>query len=98
MLQLRRSLSRQSNPSILTAGLLPKLALTHPPLILAVDEVELGDPVKPEGIGIARGDIGVTFSSPNRASWISGLETLLGGDPLKNGGDEATCAQVCSAP
>lgn len=98
MLQFRRSLSRQSNPSILTAGLLPKLALTHPPLILAADEVEVGDPAKPEGIGIARGEIGVTFSSPNRASWISGLDTLLGGDPLKNGGDEATCAQVCSAP
>lgn len=94
MLQFRRSLSRQSNPSILTAGLLPKFALTHPPLILADD----GDAPNPEGIGIARGETGVTLSSPNRASWISGLETLLGGDPQKNGGDEATCAQFCSAP
>uniref|UniRef100_M1ACW9 Uncharacterized protein n=1 Tax=Solanum tuberosum TaxID=4113 RepID=M1ACW9_SOLTU len=88
MLQLRRSLSRQSKPSTLTAGLWPKFALlTHPPFL--ADDVE-GDEANPEGIGIARGDIGVTFSSQNRASRINGLDTLLGGDPQKNGGDEAT--------
>lgn len=64
MLQLRRSLSRQSKPSTLTAGLLPKFALTHPPFLVDVD----GDEASPDGIGIARGETGVTFSSPKRAS------------------------------
>lgn len=36
------------------------------------------------------------FSSPNRASCVNGLETLLGGDPQKNGGDDATCVLLCS--
>lgn len=97
MLQLRRSLSRQSKPSTLTAGLLPKFTLlTHPPgPFLADDE---GDEANPEGIGMARGDTGDTLSSPKRSSWISGLDTLLGGDPQKNGGDEATCAADWSTP
>jgi len=90
MLQLRLSLSRQSNPSTLTAGLLPKLARTHPPF-LAEDGGEGG---RPDGAGTTThddGERGEKFSSPNRASWISGLATLLGGDPQKNGGgDEAT--------
>lgn len=65
MLQLRRSLSMQSNPSTLTAGLFPKLALTQPPF-LADDDV--GDD-RPEGGGIGASDgNGVSFSSPNRAS------------------------------
>lgn len=81
MLQLRLSLSRQSNPSTLTAGLFPKLARTHPPL-----RVEEGD---------ARGEAG---ASPKRASWISGLDTLLGGDPEKNGGDEATAWSLPKPP
>ncbi|KAJ0826408.1 hypothetical protein HanRHA438_Chr17g0813981 [Helianthus annuus] len=93
MLQLRRlSLSRQSNPSIRTAGLLPKLERRHPPF--------LGDGEdKPDGAGLGiveRGDTGAILSSRNRASWISGLDTLLGGDPLKKGGDEATCVHVWS--
>lgn len=84
MLEFWRSLLRQSNPSILTAaGLSPKFILTHPPLRDAED----GDG-KPDGDEIA--DIGVFFSSPNRASWIKGLAARTGGDPQKYGGDEAT--------
>lgn len=95
ILQLRLlSLSRQSNPSTLTAGLLPKLARRHPPFLADED----GDDDE-TGLGIMeRGDTGVIFTSPNRASWISGLDTLLGGDPLKKGGDEATCVLVWSDP
>ena len=69
MLQFLRSLSRQSNPSTLTAGLFPKFALTQPPFL---PEVEVGDEDdKPDGGGIGigiSGDIGESFSSPNRAS------------------------------
>lgn len=96
LLQLRRSLSRQSNPSILTAGLLPKLGRTQPPL--------LPPPVTPflaeeDGDdGSKTGDKGVIFSSPKRESCINGLATLLGGDPQKNGGDDANCVQDCSDP
>lgn len=95
MLQFRLSLSRQSNPSTLTAGLLPKLARTHPPF-LPEDE---GDGGRPDWVGTTTqddGERGGKFSSPNRASWISGLATLLGGDPQKNGGDEATGGHNCS--
>ena len=41
-------------------------------------------------------DTGENFSSPNRVSWINGLDTLRGGDPLKNGGEEAACVHVFS--
>lgn len=94
MLQLRLlSLSKQSNPSTLTTGLLPKLARRHPPFLVDEDE-DVDDDVE---LGMtARGETGKVLSSPNRASCISGLETLLGGDPLKKGGDEATCVHVCS--
>lgn len=70
MLQLRRlSLSRQSNPSILTAGLLPKLARRHPPFLAEENEGEDDDIPEDEGLGIIeRGDTGETLSSPNRAS------------------------------
>lgn len=99
MLQLRLlSLSRQSNPSTLTAGLLPKLARRHPPFLVDEDEDEDVDDI-PDDVGlgiIARGETGEVLPSPNLASCIRGLETLLGGDPLKKGGDEATCVHVCS--
>lgn len=97
MLQLRLlSLSRQSNPSTLTAGLLPKLARRHP-FFLADEDEDADDIPDDAGLGIiARGETGDVLPSPNLASCISGLETLLGGDPLKKGGDEATCVQVCS--
>lgn len=62
---MRLSLSRQSKPSILEAGLLPKLARMHPPF-LADEEVD--DIDGPEGIGIACGEIGEKLSSPNRVS------------------------------
>jgi hypothetical protein len=100
MLQFRLlSLSRQSNPSTLTAGLFPKFARTQPPF-LAV-ELDVGEDDDEGGGGIGD-DIGEkNLSSPNRASCINGLATLLGGDPQKNGGgDEAmTCVQdCCSTP
>lgn len=93
MLQFRRSL--QSKPSILTAGLLPKLGrmqlLLPPPPTPPFLEEEDGDG------GSRTGDNGVISSSPKRKSCINGLATLLGGDPQKNGGDEAnTCVQDCS--
>jgi len=91
MLQFRLSLSRQSNPSTLTAGLFPKLALTHPPF-LPEDE---GDGGRPDWVGITTqedGESGEKFSSPNLASWIRGLDTLLGGDPQKNGGGDDNCS------
>jgi len=95
MLQFRLSLSRQSNPSILTAGLLPKLARTHPPF-LAEDE---GDGGRPDAVGTTThdcGESGEKVSSPNRASCIKGLLALLGGDPQKNGGEEAATGHECS--
>lgn len=87
MLQFLLSLSRQSNPSILTAGLLPKLPLTHPPFL--PEEEEEGD----EGGWPSRVEIGEEeISSLNRASCVNGLATLLGGDPHKNGdGESNTC-------
>lgn len=39
----------------------------------------------------------MTFILPKYSSWITGFEALLGGDPLKNGGDEATWLQDFSA-
>lgn len=36
------------------------------------------------------GDNGLGLLWINWASWISGFEALLGGDPEKNGGDDAT--------
>lgn len=81
MLQFRLSVLRQSKPSTRTvAGLCPKFIRTHP------------RPLRAEGEGgaAATGEKGVTFSLPNCSSWITGFEALLGGDPQKNGGDEAT--------
>lgn len=65
MLQFRLSLSRQSNPSILTAGLFPKFALMHPPF-LADDDGEDDD--RPDETDTKGGEMGLSFSSPNRAS------------------------------
>lgn len=88
MLQFLLSLSRQSNPSILTAGLLPKLPLTHPPFLPEEEGDEGG---KPNGGGIAEEETDM-ISSRNRASCVNGLATLLGGDPHKNGdGESNTC-------
>lgn len=95
MPQLRRSLLRQSNPSILTAGLLPKFGRTQPPCL--EDDGEEGKPEVGPAMGES-GENGRNFSSPNLSSLISGLDTLLGGDPQKKGGDEAICTQDCSAP
>lgn len=77
MLQFLRSLLRQSNPSMRTAtGLSPDFIRTHPPL-------------RPADIGA--GEKGPTLLFPNCSSWMTGLDARLGGDPLKNGGDEASC-------
>ena len=66
MLQFRRSLSRQSNPSTLTIGLFPKLDRLQPPFL------EVGeDDDRPDEMGVGIGDKGEcrrSFSSPNRAS------------------------------
>lgn len=89
MLQFLLSLSRQSNPSILTFGLLPKLPLTtHPPFLPEEEGDDEGG--KPNGGGITEETD--TISSRNRASCVIGLATLLGGDPHKNGdGESITC-------
>lgn len=106
MLQLRLSL--QSNPSILTAGLLPKLGRTQPPPPPPPPPVFLEEDGESESCTGDSGDTGVMiFSSPKRESCINGLATLLGGDPQKNGGgdpqknggdDANTCVQDCSIP
>lgn len=94
MLEFWRSLLRQSKPSTLTAaGLSPNFTLVHPPL----REDDDGDET-PDGDGIDNGERVMSFSSPNRASWIKGLADLLGGDPQKNGGDEPNWFGDCSAP
>ncbi|KAL2342489.1 hypothetical protein Fmac_003774 [Flemingia macrophylla] len=74
MLQLLLSLLRQSKPSILTA------AGVWPNFIgtqLRAEEEEASVN-------------GLKFPLPNCSSWITGFEALLGGDPQKNGGDDAT--------
>lgn len=92
MLQLRRSLPRQSKPSILTAaGLCPNFILTDPPPAAALRAD------KDDGDGGAADD-SINCSVPNWASWITGFDTLHGGDPQKNGGDEATGAADLSTP
>lgn len=96
MLQLGRlSLAkRQSNPSILIAGLLPTFPPTGPTFLS--DEGK-SDDLPDAGIGITeRPETGETLSSLNRESCTNGLDTLLGGDPLKKGGGEATFAHVFS--
>lgn len=67
----------QSNPSILTTGLSPKLPPTDPIFFSDVEEDSGDIPVR-------------TLLSLNRVSCVNGLDTLLGGDPLKNGEEEAT--------
>jgi len=87
MLQFRRSRLRQSKPSIRTgAGLCPNFIRTHAPPLRADEE---------DGEGGA-GENEVTFSLPKCSSWITGFEALLGGDPQKYGGDEATWLQDLS--
>lgn len=83
---------RQLNPSILTgAGLCPNFMRTHPPppppappplLLLREDEGE--------SMAANEGESGLSLLFPNCSSWIKGFEALTGGDPLKNGGEEAT--------
>jgi hypothetical protein len=78
MLHLLLSLLRQSKPSILTAaGVCPNFIGTQP---RAEDE---------DGEDDATGN-GLKFPLPNCSSWITGFDALLGGDPQKNGGDDAT--------
>lgn len=78
MLQLLLSLLRQSKPSILTtAGVLPNFIGTQP----RADDEEDG-----EEDGTVNG---LKFPLPNSSSWTTGFDALLGGDPQKNGGDDA---------
>lgn len=75
---------KQSNPSTLTAaGLIPNSTRPQPP------------PLTRHGDGI-NGEMGLSLLSPNRASWAKGFDALHGGDPRKNGGDEATPDNVSS--
>lgn len=79
MLQFLRSLLRQSNPSMRTAtGLSPDFIRTHPPLRADNDD------------GGAGKNGAILLLLPNCSSWITGFDALLGGDPQKNGGDEAS--------
>lgn len=86
------------------AGVLfPNFILTHPPLSppppppdLRAEEDVVGDDEK-SGDGGA-GDKGVKCSVPKWASWITGLDTLHGGEPQKYGGDDATDAPNLSPP
>ncbi|GAB2210832.1 hypothetical protein Droror1_Dr00016118 [Drosera rotundifolia] len=84
MLEFERSLLRQSKPSTLTAaGLRPNFPLAHPPLRAN------GESVGDVGDGNDNGDEGEPFFTPRkRESKTNGLETLDGGDPEKNGGDD----------
>ena len=95
MLELWRSLFKQLNPSTLTAaGLSPNFTRPPqpPPLTRDGDGDGDGDWRNDE----SEGETGLSFSSPNRASWANGFDTLLGGDPRKKGGDEATPENVSS--
>lgn len=95
MLQLRRlSLARHSNPSIRTAGLLPKLPPSGPTFLS--DKGDSDDLPAAESGVTEYPETGETLSFLNRVSCINGLDTLLGGDPLKNGGEEATCVHAFS--
>lgn len=85
---LRLSMSRQLNPTTRTAGLFPKLvvALTQPPPFLGEDG---GGSLVARGVG--RGGGATTRSSSRKSeSLVKGLETLLGGDPVKKG----SCSQL----
>lgn len=75
ILQLLLSLLRLSKPSILTAGLWLNFIRTQP---RAEEDGEDGAQ-----------ENGLKFPLPNCSSWTTGLEALLGGDPQKNGGEEA---------
>ena len=87
ILEFCRSLLRQSNPSTLTAaGFRPNVILAHPPPPPLCDPVAVADDgderLNGEYAAAANTGIGLlSFSSLNRASWINGLEALLGGDP-----------------
>ncbi|PON94503.1 hypothetical protein TorRG33x02_097500 [Trema orientale] len=87
MLQFLRSLLKQSNPSIRTAaGLCPNFIRAQPPAFREDGDGGVGD-TKP-----------ILPPLPNCSSWITGFEALLGGDPQKYGGDEATWLLLCSSP
>jgi len=82
-----RSLLRQSKPSTLTgAGLKPYLILAHPPL--RADGDDSGDDVDDGDGKCWRVDKGESFSSLKLESCTSGFDTLVGGDPVKNGGGD----------
>jgi hypothetical protein len=71
------SLLRQSKPSTLTAaGVLPNFIGTPQPRADGED-----DATTVNGL--------LKFPLPNCSSWITGFEALLGGDPMKYGGDDA---------
>ena len=82
---LLRSRLKQSNPSILTAaGLCPSFIRAQDPPLCADED---GDAAE-----MGASDNGLNLLLPNCESWIRGFEALFGGDPQKNGGDEAAWA------
>lgn len=88
---LRRSRLKQSNPSTLTVAVLcPNFARAHETALPRV--VEDGDDVGTGGLNK------LSSSFPNCESWTRGFEDLLGGDPKKKGGDEATSDSDLSTP
>lgn len=90
MLQFCLSLVKQSKPSILTAaGFWPNFIRAHPPLRADAD----GDEDKVGTLAY-----GLKFPEPKCSSWTTGFETRLGGDPQKNGGDEAIWFPDLSTP
>lgn len=92
MLEFLLSLLRQSKPSTLTAaGLTPNFILAHPL------RAEADGDGKPDGDMAGGAIIGVIFSSLKRASCTKGFSALLGGDPAKNGGVEATGSGDCGS-
>ena len=91
-----RSLLRQSKPSTLTlAGLRPNFTRA-PPAFIADGDMD-GD-AELEGDTSCSVDKGDSFSSPKLASCTNGLETLEGGVPQKNGGDDAISFDDRSSP
>lgn len=61
----------------------------HPPL-----RAEDGESEEDE-TGDADREVGVIFPLTNRESSVKGLAVLVGGDPEKNGGDDANWVADC---
>lgn len=85
MLQFCLSPPRQSNPSILTAAAFCPIFICVP-LDLQDDGEDKGDDNFNED---NKGGV-LAFSLPNVTSRTIGFDDLVGGEPLKNGGEDDT--------